>query len=52
LNVLATLFGALFGILVNHDQITSRMVIGGVGTLLGVLIIELRTKKIVAIDAT
>lgn len=52
LNVLATLFGALFGILINHDQITSRMIIGGVVTLLGVLIIELRTTKIVAIDTT
>ena len=52
LNVLATLFGALFGIWINHDQVTSRMVLGGIVTLVGVLIIELRTKKIIAIDAT
>jgi len=46
LNVLATVFGALFGVLINHDLLTSRMVVGGVITLAGVLIIELRTKKI------
>jgi len=52
LNVLATLFGAVFGILINHDLLTSRMIIGGVVTLVGVLIIELRTKKMVTIDVT
>ncbi|MES1191773.1 MAG: DMT family transporter [Steroidobacter sp.] len=45
LNVLSTLFGALFGVLINHDVLTSRMIAGGIVTLAGVLIIELRTKK-------
>lgn len=45
LNVLATVFGAWFGVWINHDMLTGKMIIGGIVTLLGVLIIELRTKS-------
>ena len=52
LNLLATLAGAIFGIVINHDVLTLRMIVGGIVTLIGVLIIELRTRNLVAIDAT
>lgn len=45
LTVLQTLFGMLAGVLFNHDQLTSRMLLGGVITIVGVLIIELRTQR-------
>jgi O-acetylserine/cysteine efflux transporter len=52
LNLLSTLAGAVFGILINHDVLTTRMVVGGVVTLIGVLIIELRTRNLLAVDVT
>jgi O-acetylserine/cysteine efflux transporter len=45
LMVLTTVFGMVGGVLFNHDVLTVRMLIGGVITLVGVLIIELRTKQ-------
>jgi O-acetylserine/cysteine efflux transporter len=45
LTVLSTVFGMLAGVVFNDDQLTSRMLVGGVITILGVLIIELRTKS-------
>lgn len=45
LTVLSTVFGMLAGVLVNHDVLTGRMLIGGALTLVGVVIIELRTKS-------
>ena len=44
LTVLSTVFGMMGGVLVNHDVLTRRMLLGGALTLLGVVIIELRTK--------
>lgn len=44
LTVLQTVFGMLLGVFVNHDQMTGRMWLGGLITLIGVLIIELRTR--------
>jgi O-acetylserine/cysteine efflux transporter len=44
LTVLSTLFGMMAGVIVNHDVLTVRMLIGAALTLVGVLIIELRTK--------
>lgn len=44
LTVLSTIFGMIAGVLINHDVLTGRMLIGGVLTLVGVLIIELRTQ--------
>ncbi len=45
LTVLSTLFGMLAGVLLNHDQLTGRMLVGGAITIAGVLIIELRTQR-------
>lgn len=45
LSVLATVFGMMLGELINHDVLTRRMLFGATMTLLGVLIIELRTKS-------
>jgi O-acetylserine/cysteine efflux transporter len=50
LMVLTTVFGMLGGVLFNHDLLTPRMLLGGAITLVGVLIIELRTKTM-AIDS-
>ena len=47
MTVLSTVFGMLSGVLFNHDQLTARMAAGGVITILGVLIIELRTHRMV-----
>jgi O-acetylserine/cysteine efflux transporter len=44
LTVLSTIFGMLAGVLVNNDVLTRRMLLGGLLTLAGVLIIELRTR--------
>jgi O-acetylserine/cysteine efflux transporter len=44
LTVLSTVFGMIGGVLVNHDVLTGRMLLGGALTLLGVVIIEIRTK--------
>jgi O-acetylserine/cysteine efflux transporter len=46
LTVLSTVFGMMAGVVVNHDVITDRMLIGGAITLVGVVIIELRTKQV------
>jgi O-acetylserine/cysteine efflux transporter len=43
LTVLSTVFGTLLGVLINHDQLTGRMLVGGCLTLAGVVIIELRS---------
>lgn len=45
LTVLQTLFGMLSGVLFNNDQLTARMLLGGLMTIAGVLIIELRTRR-------
>jgi O-acetylserine/cysteine efflux transporter len=45
LTVLSTVFGTLLGVLINHDQLTGRMLVGGCLTLAGVVIIELRTTQ-------
>lgn len=44
LTVLSTIFGMIAGVLVNDDVLTGRMLLGGLLTLAGVLIIELRTQ--------
>lgn len=45
LTVLQVVFGVIAGVLVNNDVVTWRMLLGGVLTLIGVLIIELRTRS-------
>lgn len=45
LTVLQVIFGMIAGVLVNHDVLTGRMLLGGLITLAGVLIIELRTRS-------
>jgi O-acetylserine/cysteine efflux transporter len=45
LTVLSVIFGTIAGMLVNHDVLTGRMLFGGLLTLAGVLIIELRTQS-------
>lgn len=45
LTVLSTVFGMIAGVLINHDFLNGRMLIGGALTLNGVLIIELRTQR-------
>lgn len=47
LTVLSTVFGMIAGVLVNHDVLTGRMLLGGALTLAGVVIIELRTRQVV-----
>ncbi len=51
LTVLSTVFGMIIGVLVNHDVVTWRMLVGGVLTLLGVVIIEIRTKTNIVLTA-
>lgn len=48
LTVLSTVFGIIAGVLVNHDLLSGRTLFGGALTLVGVLIIELRTQVMVA----
>ncbi len=45
--LLSPLFGILFGVTLLHDQLTPRMLIGGAITLIGVLIVVVREKKLV-----
>ncbi len=45
--LLSPLFGILFGVTLLHDHLTPRMLIGGAITLLGVLIVVVREKKLV-----
>jgi O-acetylserine/cysteine efflux transporter len=47
LTLLSPLFGIFFGVTLLHDQLTARMLIGGAVTLIGVLIVVLREKRIV-----
>ena len=47
ITLLSPLFGIFFGVTLLHDQLTARMLAGGVVTLLGVLIVVLREKRIV-----
>ena len=47
LTLLSPLFGIFFGVTLLHDQLTARMLVGGVVTLLGVFIVVLREKRIV-----
>lgn len=43
LMLMSTLFGVMFGVLLLDDQLTARMITGGVLTLAGVLLITLRS---------
>ena len=45
--MLAPVLGIAFGILLWGDELTMRMAIGGVTTLVGVLVIALRQKGMV-----
>jgi EamA-like transporter family. len=47
LTLLSPLFGIFFGVTLLHDQLTARMLLGGAVTLVGVLIVVLREKRIV-----
>jgi O-acetylserine/cysteine efflux transporter len=47
LTLLSPLFGIFFGVTLLHDQLTPRMLAGGAVTLIGVLIVVLREKRIV-----
>jgi len=47
LTLLSPLFGIFFGVTLLHDQLTVRIVAGGAVTLIGVLIVVLREKRIV-----
>src|SRR5688500_5381689 len=47
LTLLSPLFGIFFGVTLLTDQLTSRMLIGGAVTLIGVLIVAMREKRLV-----
>jgi len=47
LTLLSPLFGIFFGVTLLHDQLTPRMLLGGAITLIGVLIVVLREKRLV-----
>jgi O-acetylserine/cysteine efflux transporter len=47
LTLLSPLFGILFGVTLLDDQLTVRMLVGGAVTLLGVLIVVVREKRLV-----
>jgi O-acetylserine/cysteine efflux transporter len=47
LTLLSPLFGTLFGVTLLDDQLTPRMLLGGAVTLLGVLIVVVREKRLV-----
>jgi O-acetylserine/cysteine efflux transporter len=49
LTTLSPIFAILFGVLLLGDQLSSRIIVGGAVTLLGVLIITLRERRIVDI---
>jgi len=44
--LLSPLFGVFFGVILLHDQLTPRMLLGGAITLVGVLIVLVREKRI------
>jgi O-acetylserine/cysteine efflux transporter len=52
LTLLSPLFGVFFGVTLLHDQLTSRMLLGSAVTLIGVLIVLLREKRLVADTGT
>lgn len=47
ITLLSPLFGIFFGVTLLNDQLTGRMLAGGAVTLIGVLIVVLREKRIV-----
>ena len=47
LTLLSPVFGVFFGVTLLHDQLTWRMLLGGALTLVGVLIVLLRERKLV-----
>jgi O-acetylserine/cysteine efflux transporter len=47
ITLLSPLFGIFFGVTLLNDQLTARMLAGGAVTLIGVLIVVLREKRIV-----
>ena len=47
ITLLSPLFGIFFGVTLLDDQLTARMLIGGVVTLAGVLIVVAREKRLV-----
>ena len=46
LTVLSPLFSVAFGVLLLGDQLSERIIVGGACTLVGVVIIMLREKRI------
>ena len=46
LTVLSPLFAVAFGVLLLDDRLSTRIVVGGACTLVGVLIITLRERRI------
>jgi len=51
LTTLSPIFSVVFGVLLLGDQLTERIVVGGLCTLVGVLIITLRERRIVDIGS-
>jgi O-acetylserine/cysteine efflux transporter len=47
LTLLSPIFGVFFGVTLLDDQLTGRMLIGGAVTLIGVLIVVIREKRLV-----
>jgi len=47
LTLLSPVFGVCFGVALLHDQLTWRMLLGGMITLIGVLIVLLRERKLI-----
>jgi O-acetylserine/cysteine efflux transporter len=47
LTLLSPLFGVVFGVTLLHDHLTTRMLIGGAITLVGVFIVLLREKRLI-----
>jgi O-acetylserine/cysteine efflux transporter len=47
LTLLSPLFGIFFGVTLLNDQLTSRMMLGGLITLIGVFIVLMREKRLV-----
>jgi O-acetylserine/cysteine efflux transporter len=47
ITLLSPLFGIFFGVTLLNDQLTGRMLLGGAVTLVGVLIVVLREKRLV-----
>jgi O-acetylserine/cysteine efflux transporter len=47
ITLLSPLFGIFFGVTLLHDQLTTRMLLGGAVTLIGVFIVVMREKRLV-----